>query len=70
MNQYINEDVAWLHVQDLQRESENRRLLAGVRPSAAQALRRLFDRSVAAVRPREARVETAADVVDGRQETA
>jgi hypothetical protein len=70
MKQYINEDVAWLHVQDLQRESENRRLLARVRPSTGQALRRLFDRSVAAVRPREARVEAPADIADRRKETA
>jgi hypothetical protein len=63
MNQYMNEDLAWLHLQDLQRESENRRLLAAAaRPfSAVAALRRLFDRSVAAVRPHEARVEEPAD---------
>ena len=29
MNRYTNEDIAWLHLQDLQREAENRRLVAG-----------------------------------------
>ena len=72
MNQYMNEDIAWLHLQDLQRESQNRRLLAAARPfSAVAALRRLFDRSVAAVRPHEARVEEPADASgDSRREVA
>ena len=29
MNSRINEDLAWLRVQDNQREAENRRLMAG-----------------------------------------
>jgi hypothetical protein len=33
MNQYANEDFAWLRVQDMQREAENRRLIAGGRSS-------------------------------------
>lgn len=68
MNQYVNEDLAWLHLQDLQRESENRRLIAGARSAPTKsALRRLFDRSVAAVRPREPRVEAPADAPGERR---
>jgi hypothetical protein len=33
MNQHANEDFAWLRVQDMQREAENRRLIAGGRSS-------------------------------------
>ena len=29
MNSRMNEDLAWLRVQDIQREAENRRLMAG-----------------------------------------
>jgi len=36
MNQH--EDIAWLRLQDMQREAENRRLIAGRRPSATIAL--------------------------------
>jgi hypothetical protein len=44
MNQ--NEEVAWLHVQDMQREAENRRLIAARRPLAIRAgLRRLLARA-------------------------
>ena len=72
MHQHMNEDLAWLHLQDLQRESQNRRLVAAARPSATvAALRRLFDRSVAAVRSHEARVEERADASgDCRREVA
>ena len=67
MNQYVNEDLAWLHLQDLQRESQNRRLIASARSAPTKsALRRLFDRS-AAVRPREARVEAPADAPGERR---
>jgi hypothetical protein len=42
MNPFLNEEVAWLRVQDMQREAENRRLTARPR-SEKSALRRLFD---------------------------
>ena len=46
MNQYMNEDIAWLRLQDLQREAENRRLAAsGRRPVLIPAIRRLFART-------------------------
>jgi hypothetical protein len=43
MQQYMNEDAAWQHLQDLQREAENRRLaaLAGGNMSVWAGLRRL-----------------------------
>jgi hypothetical protein len=28
-NPYANDDVAWQHIQDLQREAENRRMVSG-----------------------------------------
>ena len=34
MNPYVNEDVAWQRIQDLQREMENSRLLAAGNPPA------------------------------------
>jgi len=44
---YMNEDAAWQHLQDLQREVENRRLMAQGRPGfAVEALRRLGARVV------------------------
>jgi hypothetical protein len=52
MNPYGNEDVAWLHLQDLQREAENRRLAAGPSPTVA-TLRRLVARTSAAIRARQ-----------------
>jgi len=50
MNSHSNEDPAWLAVQDMQRESENRRLLARS-PSfgAISALGRLIFRSFAGI---------------------
>ena len=46
MNQYANEDIAWLRLQDLQREAENRRLaIRGNRPVLIPAMRRLFART-------------------------
>lgn len=46
MNQYANEDMAWLRLQDLQREAENRRLAAkGRRPTLIHELRRRFART-------------------------
>ena len=45
MNRYQNEDVAWLRLQDMQREFENRRLVAGgITSTAMRALRRLLGR--------------------------
>jgi hypothetical protein len=41
MNSRMNEDLAWLRVQDMQREAENRRLMAsaeGSRTPAANAV--------------------------------
>jgi len=32
MNQHMNEDIAWLRLQDLQREAENRRLALPAQP--------------------------------------
>jgi hypothetical protein len=46
MNQYVNEDMAWLRVQDLQREAENRRLAAkGRRPALIHEMRRRLART-------------------------
>jgi hypothetical protein len=46
MHQYVNEESAWLRLQDMQREAENRRQAGGERPSAMmQAMRRLLARS-------------------------
>jgi hypothetical protein len=39
MNSRMNEDLAWLRVQDMQRETENRRLMAGMRRSAGMTTR-------------------------------
>ena len=36
----MNEDIAWFRLQDLQREMENSRLLAGQRSSAVAGLAR------------------------------
>jgi hypothetical protein len=58
MHQHINHDVAWLRLQDAQRETENRQLLAGERRSAViAAIKRVFGRSAA--RSAERRRETA-----------
>ena len=43
---HMNEDAAWQRFQDLQREMENRRLLAAGRPSVTlETLRRLAARA-------------------------
>jgi hypothetical protein len=48
MHQHIDQEVAWLRLQDAQRESENRRISAGAQRSAMiAAIRRLFGRSTA-----------------------
>lgn len=44
MNPNQNQDVAWLHLQDMQREAENRRLIAGRPSSTMAALKRLVAR--------------------------
>jgi hypothetical protein len=44
MNSSLNEDMAWLRVQDMQRETGNRLLMAGAHQRPAKgALRRLID---------------------------
>jgi hypothetical protein len=44
MNSRLNEDMAWLRVQDMQREAHNRRLMSGERQRPAnKALWRLFE---------------------------
>ena len=52
---HMNEDAAWQRFQDIQREMENRRLLAAGRPSVTlETLRRLAARAWlwrAAMRP-------------------
>ncbi|HVD47338.1 MAG TPA: hypothetical protein VNG70_08660 [Candidatus Limnocylindria bacterium] len=46
MHQHIDQDAAWLRVQDAQREAENRRLWAGEHRSALiVAIKRLFGRA-------------------------
>jgi len=60
----MNEDAAWQRLQDIQREMENRRLLAGGQPSATlETLRRLATRAwmlagLAATRPSRRRPAT------------
>jgi hypothetical protein len=50
MNSNQNQDIAWLHLQDLQREAENRRLIAR-RPSPTMAaLKRLAARTAGLTR--------------------
>jgi hypothetical protein len=45
MHQHIDQEVAWLRLQDAQREAENRQLVAGARRSAViAAIRRVFGR--------------------------
>jgi hypothetical protein len=39
MSSRMNEDLAWLRVQDMQREAENRRLMAGPNRAAGMATR-------------------------------
>ena len=53
MNTHMNEDLAWLRVQDMQREAENRRLMAGSPMfGVVSALGRAIFRSLANVRSR------------------
>lgn len=60
MNSRMNEDLAWLRVQDMQREAENRRLVAGSPSSAAMSAVRLIVRILTYVRSREAAKQSAA----------
>jgi hypothetical protein len=58
MHPYSIEELAWLRLQDMQREAENRRLLVPARPSATMAAwRRLLDRTRNAVELRKTRLE-------------
>ena len=46
MHQYMNEDEAWRRLQDIQREMENRRLMAAGRPHATfETIRQLATRA-------------------------
>jgi hypothetical protein len=55
MNSRINEDLAWLKVQDNQREAENRRLMEGAPSSrATSSIRRIVARAIAGARSRRA----------------
>lgn len=55
MNSRMNEDLAWLRVQDMQREAENRRLMAGKASSSRMgAIRRVAARALGWVRSRGA----------------
>jgi len=55
MNSRMNEDLAWLRVQDRQREVENRRLVEGAPSSrAASAIRRIIAGAIAGARSRRA----------------
>jgi hypothetical protein len=60
MNPYMNEDVMWQRVKDLQLEAENRRLM-GPRPSLIRLLSSLFlslGRSFASSPSRQVGAET------------
>jgi hypothetical protein len=48
----MNEDLAWLRVQDIQREAENRRLTAAL-PRTTTPMSRLMVRALASVRSRK-----------------
>jgi hypothetical protein len=61
MNSRMNEDLAWLRVQDMQREAENRRLMAASPTSGAMStLRRLMLRALANARSRTASTQSVA----------
>lgn len=59
MHQYMNEDEAWQRLQDMQREMENRRLMAAGRPNATfETVRQLAARAWlwgATIRPQRRR---------------
>ena len=46
MNQYVNEEVMWQRLKDLQREAENRRLAGGRNASVSWELIRFLGRRV------------------------
>ena len=53
MNRRMNEDLAWLRLQDMQREAENQRLIEGSwSAQAVSALGRLIVRTLAKVTSR------------------
>jgi hypothetical protein len=57
----MNEDLAWLRVQDMQREVENRRLMSDTSSSrTVSAIGRLIVRTIANVRSRETATQTVA----------
>jgi hypothetical protein len=61
MNSRMNEDLAWLRVQDMQREVENRRLVSGSPSSGAMSrLRGLIVQILTNVRSREAAKQSGA----------
>jgi len=57
----MNEDLAWMRVQDMQREAENRRLMAGSPLfGALSALGRVILRSLANARSRRTATQSVA----------
>ena len=60
MNTLMNEDLAWLRVQDMQREAENRRLMAGSPLFGAVCWARVIFRSLANVRSRRLATQSVA----------
>ena len=61
MNSRMNEDLAWLRVQDKQREAENRRLMAGPRsPGRMRTLGRLIGRALASAWSRRSGTQSVA----------
>ena len=61
MSSRMNEDLAWLRLQDMQREAENRRLTSPQpTPRAILALRRLILRTVVRAGSREPAAQPAA----------
>jgi hypothetical protein len=72
MNPYAIEVLARTRLQDMQREAENRRLLASGRPPETMAgLRRLLGAAMAVVQPPETRVaQPTAASTERRQEVA
>lgn len=72
MHQFMNEDEAWRRLQDIQREMENRRLMAAGQPNATfETIKQLAARvwvlaRLAAVRPNRRRPATIREDGDRR----
>jgi hypothetical protein len=72
MHQYMNEDEAWRRLQDIQREMENRRLMAAGQPNATyETIKQLAARvwllaGLAAMRPPRRRPTTIREDGDRR----